>query len=292
MEVTATMLKIRNLIHLTHVIEDNDKRREAERFYLDVFAAQTFFDARPMPGLERDETLTLIGKTQVIPMAPIDEVSTMAKDLRRYAPGFMGIALKVENTRAVRAHLEGKGLRPIAAPGFEDAFVLTRRQESCNVPYEFCAVEMPNNLRLRPEWSSDWWRDVHPLGIDGLVSVGTAVSDLDAAAKFYSDVFSFELAGKGEIKSEGARAVVFRAADLVLEVMQPIKSGTPLADFIERKRPGFYSINWKVKSLPKALEYLKSKGLHLIDGLERTTLDPRDAFGARHTFAEKSTLVG
>ena len=292
MEVTATMLKIRNLIHLTHVIEDNLKRREAERFYLDVFAAQTFFDARPMPGLERDETLTLIGKTQLIPMAPVDEVSTMAKDLRRYAPGFMGIALKVENTRAVRAHLEGKGLRPIAAPGFEDVFVLTRRQESCNVPYEFCAVEMPNDLRLRPGWSPDWWRDVHPLGIDGLVSVGTVVSDLDAAVKFYSDVFNFELAGKGEIQSEGARAVLFRAADFVLEVMEPIRSGTPLADFIERKRPGFYSINWKVKSLPKALEYLKSKGLHLIDGPERTTLDPRDAFGARHTFAEKSTLAG
>jgi hypothetical protein len=84
---------------------------------------------------------------------------------------------------------------------------------------------------------------------------------------------------------------VFRAADLVLELMQPLKSGTPLADFLERKRPGFYSINWKVKSLPKALEHLKSKGLHLIDGPERTTLDPRDAFGARHTFAEQRALV-
>jgi catechol 2,3-dioxygenase-like lactoylglutathione lyase family enzyme len=286
----AAMLKISKLIHLTHVIEDNDKRREAERFYLDVFAAQTFFDARPLPGLERDETLTLIGRTQLIPMAPVDDVSAMAKDLKNYAPGFMGIALKVENTREVLAHLQAKGLRPVAAPGFEDVFVLTRRKESCNVPYEFCAVEMPNDLRLRPEWSPDWWRDVHPLGIDGLVSVGTAVADLDAAEKFYRDVFNFELVGKGEIKSEGAKAAVFRAADLTLEVMQPLKSGTPLADFIERKRPGFYSINWKVKSLPKALEHLKSKGLHLIDGPERTTLDPRDAFGARHTFAERSPL--
>ena len=117
-----------------------------------------------MRGLERDETLTLIGKTQVIPMAPVDEVSVMAKDLRRYAPGFMGIALKVENTREVRAHLESKGLHPIAAPGFEDVLVLTRAPESCNVPYEFCAVEMPNDLRLRPEWSPDWWRDVPSVG--------------------------------------------------------------------------------------------------------------------------------
>jgi hypothetical protein len=58
------MLKVRNLIHLTHVLADNPQRRQAERFYLEVFAAQTFYDARPVPGLERDETLTLIGRTQ------------------------------------------------------------------------------------------------------------------------------------------------------------------------------------------------------------------------------------
>lgn len=100
------MLTVRRLIHLTHVLADNDLRREAERFYLDVFAAQTFFDARPMPGLERDETLMLIGKSQIIPMAPIDETSVMAKDLRNYAGGFMGIALKVDATRPVIKHLE------------------------------------------------------------------------------------------------------------------------------------------------------------------------------------------
>jgi catechol 2,3-dioxygenase-like lactoylglutathione lyase family enzyme len=280
------MLTVRNLIHLTHVLADNNQRREAERFYLDVFAAQTFYDARPVPGLERDETLTLIGRTQLIPMAPIDETSVMAKDLRNYAGGFMGIALKVDATRPVIKHLEEHGLHPVWAPGYEDVFVLTRRRETCNIPYEFCAVEMPNDLRLRPEWSPDWWRDVHPLGIAGLASVGTAVSDLAAAEKFYREVFNFELVGRGEIKSEDAEAVVVRGADLNLELMRPKKSGTPLAEFLERKRPGFYSINWKVKSRDKAVSYLKSRGLNLIEGPERTTLDPSAIFGARHTFSE------
>jgi methylmalonyl-CoA/ethylmalonyl-CoA epimerase len=280
------MLKVRNLIHLTHVLADNNQRREAERFYLDVFAAQTFYDARPVPGLERDETLTLIGRTQLIPMAPIDETSVMAKDLRNYAGGFMGIALKVDATRPVIKHLEEHGLHPIWAPGYEDVFVLTRRRETCNIPYEFCAVEMPNDLRLRPDWSPEWWRDVHPLGIAGLASIGTAAADLEAAERFYRDVFNFEVVGRGEIKSEQAEAVVVRGADLNLELMHPKKSGTPLADFLERKRAGFYSINWKVKSRDKAISYLKSKGLNLIEGPERTTLDPQAIFGARHTFTE------
>jgi catechol 2,3-dioxygenase-like lactoylglutathione lyase family enzyme len=286
------MLKVRNLIHVTHVLADNDQRREAERFYLDVFAAQTFYDAHPMPGLERDETLTLIGKTQIIPMAPIDETSVMAKDLRNYAGGFMGIALKVEATRPVITHLEEHGLHPIWAPGYEDVFVLTRLRESCNIPYEFCAVEMPNDLRLRSEWSPDWWRDAHPLGLEGLARVGCAVSDLDAAERFYREVFCFEVVGRCEIKSEQAEAVVVRGADLSLELMRPKKSGTPLAEFLERKRAGFYSINWKVKSREKAAGYLKSKGLNLIEGAERATLDPSAIFGARYTFTDAARMIG
>jgi catechol 2,3-dioxygenase-like lactoylglutathione lyase family enzyme len=286
------MLKVRNLIHLAHVLADNAQRRQAEAFYLDVFAAQTFSDARPMPGLERDETLTLIGKTQIIPMAPVDETSVMARDLRNYAGGFMGIALKVEATRPVLKHLEEHGLHPIWAPGYEDVFVLTRRRESCNIPYEFCAVEMPNDLRLRPEWSPDWWRDAHPLGIEGLASVGTAVEDLDAAEKFYRDVFNFEVVGRREIKSESADAVLVRTTDLVLELMHPKKSGTPLAEFLDHKRAGFYSITWKVKSRDKAVAYLKSKGLNLIEGPERTTLDPRQIFGARYSFSDAAGASG
>jgi catechol 2,3-dioxygenase-like lactoylglutathione lyase family enzyme len=198
----------------------------------------------------------------------------------------MGIALKVDATRPVIKHLEEHGLHPVWAPGYEDVFVLTRRRESCNIPYEFCAVEMPNDLRLRREWSPDWWRDVHPLGIAGLASVGTAVGDLAAAEKFYREVFNFELVGRGEISSEDAEVVVVRGADLNLELLRPRKSGTPLAQFLESQRPGFYSINWRVKSRATAVSWLKSKGLNLIEGPERTTLDPGAIFGARYTFSE------
>jgi catechol 2,3-dioxygenase-like lactoylglutathione lyase family enzyme len=151
---------------------------------------------------------------------------------------------------------------------------------------------MPNDLRLRTEWSPDWWRDSHPLGLEGLASVGCAVSDLEAAERFYREVFCFEVVGRGEIKSEQAEAVVVRSADLNLELMRPKKSGTPLAEFLERKRAGFYSINWKVKSREKAAGYLKSKGLNLVEGAERATLDPSAIFGARYTFTDAARIIG
>ena len=43
-------------------------------------------------------------------------------------------------------------------------------------------------MRLRPEWSADWWRDSHPLGIEKLAGIGTATGDLAKATKFYKGV--------------------------------------------------------------------------------------------------------
>jgi catechol 2,3-dioxygenase-like lactoylglutathione lyase family enzyme len=65
------------------------------------------------------------------------------------------------------------------------------------------------------------------------------VTELEAAEKFYRDVFGFESVGRGEIKSEEAEAVTVRGGDLFLELMSPKKPGTPLADFLERKRSAF-----------------------------------------------------
>jgi 4-hydroxyphenylpyruvate dioxygenase-like putative hemolysin len=280
------MLKVDKMLHVMHAIESDVKRREAEKFYLDVFAAQTYCDARPVQGLERDETLTLIGKTTIIPMAPVDEVSAVGKVIRSYASRFMGIALKVKDIHQADAHMTSHGIHPTYFdPIYLDVFFFTNPKETCGIPYEFCQVEMPNDLRLRPEWSPDWWRDHHPLGIEKLYSVATATDNLEAAKKFYREIFEFESHGERSLESEGAKVAAFWVGDFVLEVMQPISTGTPLADFVSSYGGGVYSVNFKVKSVPKAADYLRSKNLRLIgDPMRRFSIDPRDSFGGRFTF--------
>jgi catechol 2,3-dioxygenase-like lactoylglutathione lyase family enzyme len=274
------------LIHITHAMENNQRRAELEKFYLDVFAAQTFFDARPAQGLERDESLILIGKTQLIPQAPSDETAPVAKTIQAYAPGLKGLALKVADLRKADAHLVRHGLHlNYTDPMFRDIFFLTRPEETFHFPVEFCQVEMPNDLRLRPEWSADWWRDHHPLGIEKLASLQVANPDLEAAKRFYREVFEFELIHEGTLESEAAKVAAFFAGDFVLEVLQPQGRNTPLADLVAKRGGGIYGLNFKVKSVPKAADYLKSKNLRLLaDGAKRFTIDPRDAFGARYTF--------
>ena len=280
------MLKVDKMLHVMHAIESDEKRRAAEKFYLDVFASQTYYDARPVRGLERDETLTLIGNVTIIPMAPVDEVSEVGKVIRAYGSRFMGLALKVKDIHQADEHMKSRGIHPTYFdPIYLDVFFFTNPKETCGIPYEFCQVEMPNDLRLRPEWSPDWWRDHHPLGIEKLSSVATATDNLEAAKKFYSEVFEFEPLGERNLESEGAKAAAFRVGDFVLEVMQPVTKDTPLADFVASHGGGVYSLNFKVKSLAAAADYLKSKNLRLIgDPNRRFSIDPRDSFGGRFTF--------
>jgi methylmalonyl-CoA/ethylmalonyl-CoA epimerase len=274
------------LLHITHAVENNQRRAELEKFYLDVFAAQTFFEARPAQGLERDETLILIGKTQLIPQAPSDENSPVAKTIKAYAPSLKGMAMKVKDLRKTDAHLVRHGLHlNYTDPMFRDVFFLTRPEETFSFPVEFCQVEMPNDLRLRPEWSAQWWRDSHPLGIEKLSSIEVAIGDLESAKKFYREVFEFEPIHEGTLEAEGARVAAFFAGDFVFEVLQPLAKGTPVADLIAKRGGGIYALSFKVKSPARAADYLKSKKLRLLgDPNRRFSIDPRDAFGARYTF--------
>ena len=281
------MLAIEKLIWVTHSVRDVQTRIALEKFYLDIFAAQTFWDARPVQGLERDETLILIGKLMIIPIAPMETGSGIGRLLVQNGHRFLAIALKVPDVKQADAHLARHGMKRVYFdPVFYNTFFWTDGAESCHTPYEICQVEMPNDLRLRPSWSPDWWRDEHPLGIEKLSSVATVVRDLDAAKKFYRDVFEFKPLHERIIESEGAKVAAFWASDFIFEVMQTMGKGTLLDDYLVKYPDGgVYSVNFKVKSPPKAAEYLKSKGLRLVgDPRSRFSIDPRDAFGAVFTF--------
>ncbi len=280
------------LLHMTHVAKDQAARRELERFYLEVFAAQTYFEARPVEGLDRDETLILIGELCLIPQCSTDLNSEQGRLRASFAGRFAQMAIKIPDVESTDAHFRQHGLNPICLhPAYKKIFFMTDPKETLNIRFELCAVEMPNDMRLRPEWSAGWWRDSHPLGIEKLASIGTATSDLAQASRFYKEVFGLQQLGQREIPEEGASAAAFRIGSkspFVIEAMQPAAKGTALAEYVSKYGGGIYSVNFKVKSLSKAADYLKSKGLRLIgDSKRRVTIDPRDAFGVTFSMVEQ-----
>ena len=170
------------MLHMTHVAADVKTRLALEAWYLDVFGAQTYFEARPIEGLDRDETLILIGELCLIPQCSTNLESEQGKLRASFAGRFAQMAIKIPDTESTEAHFRQHGLHPICLhPVYKKIFFMTDPKETLDLRYELCAVEMPNDMRLRPEWSADWWRDSHPLGIEKLASIGTATGDLAKA---------------------------------------------------------------------------------------------------------------
>jgi catechol 2,3-dioxygenase-like lactoylglutathione lyase family enzyme len=280
------------ILHMTHVAADTPARRELERFYLEVFGAQTYYEARPVEGLERDETLILIGGLCLIPQSSTNLESEQGRLRASFAGRFAQMAIKVPDTESTEAHFRKHGLNAICLhPVYKKIFFMSDPKETVGVRYELCAVEMPNDLRMRPGWTADWWRDSHPLGIEKLASVATATADLAKASKFYGEVFEFNSLGQRDLPEEGAKVAAFKTGSkvpFVIEVMEPAGKGTPLSDYVAKYGGGLYSVNFKVKSLGKAAEYLKSKGLRLVgDEKRRFNIDPRDCFGVTFTFVDQ-----
>lgn len=286
---------VEKLIHITHVAADVKTRRELENWYLEVFGAQTYYEARPVQGLDRDETLIVIGELCLIPQSSTNLDTEQGRLRASYAGRFAQIALKIPKVAEVEPKFRSHGLHPIFMdPIYNNIFFMTDAKESLGLRYELCAVEMPNDLRIRPGWTPDWWRDSHPLGIERVASLATTVTDLAKAKKFYQEVFEFEHIGDRELPEESANVAAFRVGSkkpFVVEVMQPAGKGTPLAEYTAKFGGGLYSINFKVKSLAKAAEYLESKGVRLVgDQKRRFNIDPRDAFGVTFGFVDRDLL--
>jgi len=280
------------LLHVVQGAKDYSSRRALEDLLLEVFGAQTYFEARPVEGLDRDETLVLIGELCLIAQNGLD-IDTEWNRLRAsYAGRFAQMAIKVPDTESTESHFRQHGLHPICVqPNFKKVFFMTDPKETLNIRFELCARDMPNDLRLRPGWSADWWLDSHPLRIEKLSSVVTASDDLATASRFYKTVFGLEQLGEHELPDVGAKAASFvigNKVPFVIEVWEPTEDGTPLAEYVSKFDGGIYAVNFKVESLDAAKAYLKSKELRLVgDSERRVVVDPRDTFGTTFMMVEQ-----
>jgi methylmalonyl-CoA/ethylmalonyl-CoA epimerase len=260
--------------------------------YLDVFAAQTYYEARPVEGLDRDETLALIGELCLIVQNGLNLDTEWNRLRAEYAGRFAQMAIKVPDVASTAAHFRQFGLNPISVnPKYEKVFFMTDPKESLNIRFELCARDMPNDLRLRRDWSASWWRDSHPLGIEKLGSIVTATDDLATASRFYTEVFGLQQLGAHEVPDVGARSESFaigNAVPFVIEVWQPAEGGTPLAEYVAKFGGGIYAVNFKVKSLEGAAAYLKAKGLRLVGESEcRLVIEPSDTGGSTFMMVEQ-----
>ena len=95
--------------------------------------------------------------------------------------------------------------------------------------------------------------------------IGIAVSDLDAALKFYRDALGLEVEAPEEVASQWVRAYFVPAGGAALELLEGTADDSPITKYVAKRGPGLHHITLRVDDIGAALAQLKARGVRLID---------------------------
>lgn len=118
-----------------------------------------------------------------------------------------------------------------------------------------------------------------------IAHLGIAVTDLDAAMSFYSQVLG--LACHGPEVVDGARIVHVTLGASDVELLEPVTPDSPIGRFIARRGPGLHHVCFRVPDLDAALDACRQNGYDLVDeqprigagGCRIAFLHPRSTHG-------------
>ncbi|MCT2398308.1 glyoxalase [Novosphingobium mangrovi (ex Huang et al. 2023)] len=296
------------LVHVSWAIADNADRPACDVFFQDVFGAEPVYEILVTPetekmGLDREETLMMIGDTMVIPIAPAgrgaQEGAPTGDMLRRSAAPmrWLGLALKVRDLAEADAWFAARGFKRHYDPGMEAHYFLVPRGQAMGVRLEIVKQDMPNEPRTRPDWSIARWRDSHPLGIEGLQAVGVSAPSLAEARELFGGKLEWPEIGSRDTATDGwcgATCAAFAMGDTVLEALVgngdaggAAMSGKCPVSAHARDVKGIYHLVFKVKDAASAVSYLRGKGLTVIgNSADRFAIHPEQAHGRLIWFTE------
>jgi catechol 2,3-dioxygenase-like lactoylglutathione lyase family enzyme len=285
------------LAHIGWSVVDNIARKACDAFFMDVFGAESVYEILLTPetearGFDREERLMVIGNTMLIPIAPAGSGeqpdSPFGNMLRRYARTnmWLGVSLRVADLSAAASWFTARGFKPRFDPGMESHYFLIHRKEVLGMRVEIMQGELPNDPRLKDDWQPQRWRDAHPLGIEGLQSIGISTASLDMARRLFVERFEWPELSRHVLDGDKATCAAFLMGDTVIEAMQPNDDNSPLAEHC-RDIQGIYCITFKVKSAVAAANYLRGRGFELCgDVATRFAIVPAQAHGRLIYFTE------
>ena len=95
--------------------------------------------------------------------------------------------------------------------------------------------------------------------------IGVAVKSISEAARFYTDILGIKMTGTEIVADQKAKVSFLPVDDTNIELLESIEPDGPVAKFIESKGEGIHHIALHVENIEEALEFMKSKGVRLID---------------------------
>ena len=288
------MFRIGKLFHLTHVVSD---LTPVDRWYDEVFACTRYYHGFAKAA-GRDASLLAIGDIIMEPMSPANVPNLRNQSVKRFHDRFgqhlHSIAFYVDDVPAISTHLAAQKLRmwdvvgrPVTPPN--EKFAVWTHPKETHGQLEF-AVVGTNTIdpRLQPAWSNQFWRERHPLGIEGASHITVVVGDLPTAKRCYSEILGAKAIHEEETAGHKRSAYVAVGEDTVVELAQPLSATSREGQDLERNGEGVHALTFKTRDLAKAREFLKSKQLRPEpDGTASIVLGPEQAFGMVIGFTER-----
>ena len=290
------MFKIGMVYHVVHVVSDLDA---ADAWYDEVFAPIRYYRGY-MAEAMRDASLLAIGDFVMEPVSPAKvpgaEESALGRFHARFGQRLHSVAWFVDSVdeafrtlteHNVRMYSTGGDLLREPRPG---RAVWTHPKDTYGI-LEFApfgGLSKDLDPRLKPGWSTAFWRDEHPLGIEGVSHFTTVVSNLAKATSFYEGALGGELLHREETEGR-KRSSYFALGDVsIMEAAEPLSPSSPEGREIERSGETLYSVTFKVRDVHKAAGFLRSKNVRFEpEGPETIVIDREDAWGAVLGFTER-----
>ena len=121
----------------------------------------------------------------------------------------------------------------------------------------------------------------------GIHHLGVAVDDLDAALSTYERFFGARVEHRATVPEQGVEAASVRIGEGRVELLEPLRSDTPVGRFLAKRGPGMHHVAYEVPDVEAAIAGLTQAGADLIDQRPREGL-----FGLEVAFVHPHSVHG
>jgi methylmalonyl-CoA/ethylmalonyl-CoA epimerase len=95
--------------------------------------------------------------------------------------------------------------------------------------------------------------------------VAIVVDDIDSALRFWRDGFDMQVNHVEDLEEQKVVVAFLSAGEAEIELVKPTQEDSGVARFLKKNGPGIHHICFEVDDIVTTLDYLKSKGVRLIN---------------------------
>ncbi len=117
--------------------------------------------------------------------------------------------------------------------------------------------------------------------------IGIAVNNLEESLSFYEDALGLKVENIEEVAEQKVKVGFLDIGGIHFELLESTSPDGPVAKFIEKRGEGIHHIAILVDNIEKSIEFMKDKGVKLIDETPR-----KGAGGSKMAFVHPKSTHG